>query len=69
MTEKALAQDPTLETGPSGPSWGKKEQMVSVEAPLVPKIVVSHNFGILSLGAILSHMSRMLIMVHIIGPT
>ena len=46
MTEKALAQYPAPETGPFGPSWGKKEQTVSVDAPLVPETVVSHNFGI-----------------------
>ena len=46
VTEKALAQYHAPETGPSGPSWGKKEQTVSVDAPLVLKTVVSHNSGI-----------------------
>ena len=31
------------ETGPSGPSWGKKEQTVSVDAPLMLEIMVFHN--------------------------
>ena len=43
VTEKALAQYPAPKIGPSGPSYGKKEQMVFVDAPLVPKIVMSHN--------------------------
>ena len=56
VTEKALAQYPVLETGSSGPSWGKKEQMVSVDAPLVPETVVSHNSRILASGGnLVSH--------------
>ena len=47
VTEKALAQYPVPETGPFGPSWGKKEQTVSVDAPFVPKTMVSHNSRIL----------------------
>ena len=43
MTKKALVQYPVPETGPSSPLWGKKEQTVSVNAPLVPETVVSHN--------------------------
>ena len=43
VIEKALAQYPTPETGPYGPSLGKKGQTVSVNAPLVPKTVVSHK--------------------------
>ena len=43
VIKKALAQYPVPETGPSGPSWGKKEQTMVVDAPLVPEIVVSHN--------------------------
>ena len=34
------------EIDPSGPSWGKKEQTVSMDGPLVPETVVSHNSGI-----------------------
>ena len=48
VTEKALAQYPVLKTGPFGPSWGKKEQTVSVDAPLVLETVVSQNSGIVS---------------------
>ena len=48
VTEKALAQYPTPETGPSGKSWGMKEQTVSMDAPLVPETMVSHNFRILT---------------------
>ena len=46
VTEKALVQYPALETSPFGPSWGKKEQTVFVDTPLVPETMVSHNFGI-----------------------
>ena len=56
VIEKALAQYPAPETGPSGPSWGKKEQTMSVDAPLVPKTIMSHNSGILaSRGNLVSH--------------
>ena len=56
VTKEALAQYPELQTGPSSPSWGKKEQMVFVDAPLVPITMVSHNFGILaSVGNPFSH--------------
>ena len=51
MTEKALVQHPALEIGPSSPSWGKKEQTVFVDAPLVPETVVSHNSGIPAYGS------------------
>ena len=44
-------QYPAPEIGPSGPSWGKKEQIVSVDAPLVPETVVSHNSRILVIRA------------------
>ena len=63
MTEKALAQYPTPETSSSGPSWGKKEQTMSMDTPLVPEIVVSITLGSLPLRAISSHMSKLLTMV------
>ena len=56
VTEKALAQYHVPKTGPSSPFWGKKEQTVSVDAPLVPKTVVSHNSWIpVSRGNPVSH--------------
>ena len=56
VTEKALVQYPMPETGPSGPSWGKKEQTVSVDAQLVLETVVSQNSRIpTSKGNLVSH--------------
>ena len=40
-------QHPRTDTNSSGPCWGREEQIVSVNAPMMTGTVVSHNSGIL----------------------
>ena len=37
---------PEIDTGPSGPHWGEKEQTVSAPVPLMTRTALSHNYGI-----------------------
>ena len=49
-------QYPGTDTGPFGPHWGEKEQIVSALIPLMTGIEVSHILGIpASVGNLVSH--------------
>ena len=41
-----LVQHPGIDTGSSGPYWGKEEQTAFVYAPLMNGTMMSHNFRI-----------------------
>ena len=49
-------QHPETGTGPSGPHWSEKEQIVSTLVPLMTGTEVSHILGIhASMGNLISH--------------
>ena len=41
-------QHPETDTGPSGPHWGEKKQIVSAPVPLMTGTALSQNPGILA---------------------